>query len=71
MSVHLENVSNYRITLSDKTILLPGPGRCDDGCNDNLVSPKLAEAAVLTGVERITAITFMNIKVSFAANISA
>lgn len=43
------------ITVSDGIASLPGSGRCNDGSNESIVSPKLSKRATLRGVGKIIA----------------
>lgn len=42
-----------QITLKDDSATLPCVGRCDDGADESIVSPQLAESAVLSGIGKM------------------
>ena len=50
------HIPSCNITVSDGNAWLDSQGRCDDGSDDSIVSPALAEKAVIRGIGKITAI---------------
>lgn len=57
------------IAESDKT--LAATGRCDDGSDDSIVSPELAERAVLAGIGTLKAIPTVRLQVALKAEAEA
>eukprot|EP00178_Gracilaria_changii_P000257 TRINITY_DN1027_c0_g1_i1.p2 TRINITY_DN1027_c0_g1~~TRINITY_DN1027_c0_g1_i1.p2 ORF type:complete len:1106 (+),score=114.18 TRINITY_DN1027_c0_g1_i1:5972-9289(+) len=62
-TTHADSIA-CSITVSDGMTSIPTSGRCDDGSDDSIVSPKLAEAAALKGVGKITAIDKVSLPVA-------
>lgn len=52
------------ITLLEGLSSVNGTGRCDDGSDDSLVSPRLVEQAALKGIGKLTAIEPIGIRVA-------
>lgn len=49
------------ITVCQEKFYVDAIGRCDDGSEDSLASPRVAEAVVIKGIVRITPIDKVNI----------
>lgn len=52
------------ITLKDDNATLPCIGRCDDGADESIASPRLAEAAVLSGIGKLKKINPVTVQVA-------
>lgn len=52
------------MTVSNGRTSIESSGRCDDGSDDRIVSPKFAEAATLKGIGKITAIEMVYLAVA-------
>lgn len=52
------------MTLCDGTTTMDAVGRCDDGSDDSLASPRVAEAAALKGIGKLTSIDPVTIEVA-------
>ena len=59
------------ITLSDGRATLDAQGRCDDGSDDSIVSPTLAERAALKGIGKIRAIEPVRLQVALKSGSEA
>lgn len=59
-----DNKSSCIVTVSDVTTLLDSTGRCDSGSDDSIVCPRLAEAATLKGIRKLTAIEKTDLSVA-------
>lgn len=53
----------FTAEVSDGCVSLPAAGRCDDGSDDSLVSPHLAEKAAISGIGKIKGIKPVEIQV--------
>ena len=56
------------VTVSDGMASLKITGRCDDGCDDSIVSAEVAEKASILGIGRITKIPMMHILLPLKQN---
>lgn len=56
------------ITISDGNVSVKGTGRCDDGSDETIASPQIAEKAVLKGIGRFEAITPVKIQVALTTS---
>lgn len=59
------------ITVSDGQTPLKATGRCDDGSDDSIVSPSLAECAANRGIGKINAITPVRLQVALKSETEA
>lgn len=53
------------MTVSNVTFSLDVVGRCDDGSDETITNPKVAENAVLNGIGRLELIRTVRLKVAF------
>ena len=58
------NTPSCPVTVSDGRESITATARCDDGSDDSLVSPKLAERAAVKGIGKITAIEPVRLNVA-------
>lgn len=58
------NSPSCPIEVRDGPVTHAGMGRCDDGSDESIVSPTLAQAAVVKGIGRMTAIAPIKIQVA-------
>lgn len=56
--------SAYHITLNKDGATKPCVGRCDDGVDESIVSPRLAESAVLNGIAKLKKIKPVTVQVA-------
>lgn len=56
------------IIISDGNVSVQGTGRCDDGSDETIASPSIAEKAVLKGIGRFEAITPVSIQVALTSS---
>lgn len=52
------------IKLKDDDEVLPCVGRCDDGVDESIVFPRLAESAVLIGIGKLKKINSVTVQVA-------
>lgn len=67
-AIDFPNSPSCPIVVSDGTTSLNGTGRCDDGSDDSIASPTIAQDAVLKGIGRLEAITPVAIQVALTAS---
>lgn len=60
----LFSTPSCQITVSDGLVSHTARGRCDDGSDDSIVSPRLAQAAVVKGIGRMSAIPPVHLRVA-------
>lgn len=56
------------IIVSDGNVSVQGTGRCDDGSDETIASPRIAEKAVLKGIGRFEAITPVTVQVALSSS---
>lgn len=67
-AVSVSDSPSCPIEVSDGIASLSGTGRCDDGCDESIVSPTLAQTAVCKGIGKFKAIAPVHIQVAIKSD---